>query len=202
MLWVGWFGFNGGSQLAADGGAGMAIAVTHLAAVSATIVWSAIEWKKHGKPSLVGAVTGAIAGLATVTPASGFVGPIGGLILGAASGVLCFLAVDLVKGKWKIDDSLDVFAVHGVGGALGTLLVAVLAVDGLGGIGVSVSNGNVGTQLGVQALGVLVTLAWSALFTYIIVKVVARLTGGLRVSAEDEAAGLDLVLHGERAYDL
>ena len=188
MLWVGWFGFNGGSQLAADGGAGMAIAVTHLAAVSAAIVWSAIEWKKHGKPSLVGAVTGVIAGLATVTPASGFIGPVGGLILGAVSGVLCYLAVDLVKAKWKIDDSLDVFAVHGVGGVLGTLLVAVLAVDGLGGVGVSVSNGNVGTQLGVQALGVLATLAWSGGLTFIIVKVVARLTGGLRVSAEDEAA--------------
>ena len=202
MLWVGWFGFNGGSQLAADGGAGMAIAVTHLAAVSAAIVWSAIEWKKHGKPSLVGAVTGVIAGLATVTPASGFIGPVGGLILGAASGVLCYLAVDLVKGKWKIDDSLDVFAVHGVGGVLGTLLVAVLAVDDLGGVGVSVSNGNVGTQLGVQALGVLATLAWSGCLTFIIVKVVARLTGGLRVSPEEEAAGLDLVIHGERAYDL
>ena len=126
-------------------------------------------------------------------PASGFVGPVGGLILGAVSGVLCYLAVDLVKGKWKIDDSLDVFAVHGVGGVLGTLLVSVLAVDGLGGVGVSVSNGNVGTQLGVQALGVLATLAWSGGFTFIIVKVVARLTGGLRVSAEDEAAGLDLV---------
>jgi Amt family ammonium transporter len=202
MLWVGWFGFNGGSQLAADGGAGMAIAATHFAAVGAAITWSVVEWKKVGKPSLVGMVTGVIAGLATVTPASGFIGPVGGLLLGAVAGVVCYLAVDLVKEKWNIDDSLDVFAVHGVGGVLGTLLVALLALDSLGGGGLSVSSGGFGAQLGVQALGVLATLVWSGGITFIIVKVTAALTGGLRVGAEDEMAGLDQALHGEEAYDL
>ena len=202
MLWVGWFGFNGGSQLAADGGAGLAIAATHFAAVGAAITWSIIEWKKVGKPSLVGMVTGVIAGLATVTPASGFISPVGGLLLGAVAGVVCYYAVDLVKGKWNIDDSLDVFAVHGVGGALGTLLVAVLALDSLGGGGLSVSSGGFGAQLGVQALGVLATFVWSGGVTFIIVKVTARLTGGLRVDSEDEMAGLDQALHGEQAYDL
>ena len=202
MLWVGWFGFNGGSQLAADGGAGMAIAATHFAAVGAAITWSVVEWKKVGKPSLVGMVTGVIAGLATVTPASGFIGPVGGLLLGAVAGVVCYFAVDLVKEKWNIDDSLDVFAVHGVGGVLGTLLVALLALDSLGGGGLSVSSGGFGSQLGVQALGVLATLVWSGGITFIIVKVTAALTGGLRVGAEDETAGLDQALHGEEAYDL
>ena len=202
MLWVGWFGFNGGSQLAADGGAGMAIAATHFAAVGAAITWSVVEWKKVGKPSLVGMVTGVIAGLATVTPASGFIGPVGGLLLGAVAGVVCYLAVDLVKEKWNIDDSLDVFAVHGVGGVLGTLLVALLALDSLGGGGLSVSSGGFGAQLGVQALGVLAILVWSGGITFIIVKVTAALTGGLRVGAEDEMAGLDQALHGEEAYDL
>ncbi len=202
MLWVGWFGFNGGSQLAADGGAGMAIAVTHIAAASAAVVWSAIEWIKFGKPSLVGAVTGVIAGLATVTPTSGFVGPVGGLILGAAAGAVCFFAVDVVKKKLKIDDSLDVFAVHGVGGILGTLLVAVLAIHALDGGGVLVESGTVGSQLGVQAIGVVAAVAWSAGFTFLILKVTAVLTGGLRVDEEAELVGLDLTTHGERGYDL
>ena len=202
MLWVGWFGFNGGSQLAADGGAGMAIAATHFAAVGAAITWSVVEWKKVGKPSLVGMVTGVIAGLATVTPASGFIGPVGGLLLGAVAGVVCYFAVGLVKEKWNIDDSLDVFAVHGVGGALGTLLVALLALGSLGGGGLSVSSGGFGAQLGVQALGVLATLVWSGGITFIIVKVTAALTGGLRVGPEEEIAGLDQALHGEEAYDL
>ncbi len=202
MLWVGWFGFNGGSQLAADGGAGMAVTVTHLAAATATIVWAGIEWARSGKPTLVGAVTGAIAGLATVTPASGFVGPVGGVILGAAAATVCFFAVNLVKDRLKIDDSLDVFAVHGVGGLLGTLLVAFLATDALGGSGLSVSNGAVGSQLGVQALGALVTVAWAGGFSYLIVKVTAALTGGIRSDPDDEEAGLDLSDHGERSYDL
>ena len=149
MLWVGWFGFNGGSQLAADGGAGMAIAVTHIAAVSGAIAWSTVEWIKFRKPSLVGTVTGVIAGLATVTPASGYVGPAGGLILGAVAGVVCFFAVDVVKERWRIDDSLDVFAVHGVGGIMGVLLVAFLAVAVLGGNGLTVERGSMGIQLGV-----------------------------------------------------
>ena len=202
MLWVGWFGFNGGSQLAADGGAGMAIVATHISAATAGIVWSQIEWIKFGKPSLVGTVTGVIAGLATVTPASGFVGPLGGLILGALAGAICFFAVDFVKERLNIDDSLDVFAVHGVGGILGTLLVALLAVGALGGNGVSVESGNIGAQVGVQAIGLLATAAWAATATFIIVKITGVLTGGLRVDREDELTGLDLATHGERGYDL
>ncbi len=202
MLWVGWFGFNGGSQLAADGGAGMAIAVTHIAAVGGAIAWSTVEWIKFRKPSLVGTVTGVIAGLATVTPASGFVGPAGGLILGAVAGVVCFFAVDMVKERWKIDDSLDVFAVHGVGGIIGTLLVALLAVAVLGGNGLAVERGSIGIQLGVQALGVIAAVAWAAVFTFVIVKVTSRLTSGLRVDEEDELVGLDLATHGERGYDM
>ena len=202
MLWVGWFGFNGGSQLAADGGAGMAIAVTHIAAVSGAIAWSTVEWIKFRKSSLVGAVTGVIAGLATVTPASGFVGPAGGLILGALAGVVCFFVVDVVKYHWKIDDSLDVFAVHGMGGIIGTLLVPFLAVAVLGGGGLSVENGSIVFQLGVQALGVVAAMAWSGGFTFVIVMVTTWLTGGTRVDEEDELVGLDLAIHGERGYDM
>ncbi len=201
MLWVGWFGFNGGSQLAADGGAGMAIFATHLAAATAAIVWSAIEWVKFGKPSLVGAVTGVIAGLATVTPASGFIGPIGGVILGAGGGFLCFYAVQLVKNTFKIDDSLDVFAVHGVGGILGSLLVAVLATASFGGPGLSEGQ-TIGGQLSVQAIGVIATVIWSIVATFIILKVAGALTGGIRVPNDDEVEGLDLAAHGERGYDL
>lgn len=201
MLWVGWYGFNGGSQLAADGGAGMAIAATHIAAATAALVWTGIEWAKFGKPSLVGAVTGVIAGLATVTPASGFVGPMGGLILGAAAGFVCFYAVQLVKFTFRIDDSLDVFAVHGVGGILGSLLVAFLALDVFGGGGLADGQNSAG-QLTVQAIGIGVTIVWSIVFTFIILKVVTALTGGLRVSEEHEIEGLDLAAHGERGYDI
>ena len=202
MLWVGWFGFNGGSELAANGFAGTAIAATHFAAVGAAITWSAIEWKKFGKPSLVGIVTGVIAGLATVTPTSGFVDPVGGLAVGAVAGVVCFFAVELVKQRWRIDDSLDVFAVHGVGGIMGTLAVSLVAVTALGGRGLSVESGNIGAQLGVQALGVVATLIWSGGITYIIVKITGALTAGLRVAPQNEWTGLDLAAHGERAYDL
>ena len=201
MLWVGWYGFNGGSQLAADGGAGMAIMATHTAAAMAALTWSAIEWIKFGKPSLVGAVTGVIAGLATVTPASGFVGPMGGLILGLAAGIVCFYAVQVVKFSVKVDDSLDVFAVHGVGGILGSILVSVLALDVFGGGGLP-DGQSVGGQLGVQALGVGITIVWSVVFTYLILRVTRVLTGGLRVSEEDEIQGLDIASHGESGYDL
>ena len=201
LLWVGWFGFNGGSQLAADGGAGMAIAVTHISASSAAIVWSIIEWVKFGKPSLVGAVTGVIAGLATITPASGFVGPGGALILGVAAGVICFFATQLVKRVWRIDDSLDVFAVHGVGGIGGSLLVAVLAVTALGGSGLAESM-TIAKQLGVQAIGAAAVLAWSGFFTFLIIKASGALTGGLRVSEDDEQTGLDIAAHAERGYHL
>ncbi|MCA8927504.1 MAG: ammonium transporter [Alphaproteobacteria bacterium] len=201
MLWVGWYGFNGGSQLAADGGAGMAIAATHIAAATAALTWSAIEWVKFGKPSVVGAVTGVIAGLATVTPASGFVGPMGGLILGLAAGFVCFYAVQIMKFSLKLDDSLDVFAVHGVGGILGSLLLSVLALAAFGGRGLAEGQTAIG-QLGVQAVGVGVTLIWSAGLTFLIVKVTGALTGGLRVTEEQEIEGLDLAYHGERGYDI
>ena len=200
MLWVGWFGFNGGSQLAADGGAGMAIAVTHISAATAAITWSVIEWVKFGKPSLVGAVTGVIAGLATITPASGFVGPIGALIIGAAAGVICFYLVGLVKNRFKIDDSLDVFAVHGVGGILGTLLLAPLAAVSLGGGG-QADGVSMMDQLGVQALCVAIVIGWSLAVSYVIIKVSQGLFG-LRVDPEDENTGLDLPSHGERGYEL
>lgn len=200
MLWVGWFGFNGGSQLAADGGAGMAIAVTHISAATAGIVWALIEWMKFGKPSLVGAVTGLIAGLATITPASGFVGPIGALIIGASAGAVCFVAVGFIKNVFRIDDSLDVFAVHGVGGILGTLLLAPLAMTALGGVGQAAGVTWSG-QLGVQATGVIVSVAWSLAFTFVIVMIVKGVCG-LRVSEDDETTGLDLPAHGERGYDI
>lgn len=202
MLWVGWFGFNGGSALAADGVAGMAVVVTHIAAASGAIAWSSVEWIKSGKPSLVGAVTGVIAGLATVTPASGFIGPVGGLILGLTAGVVCFFAVDIVKKGMKIDDSLDVFAVHGVGGILGTLLVSFLGVSFFGGAGLSVHSGTIVSQFGVQLLGVITVVAWAAFATFIIVKFTSFLTGGIRVNEEQENKGLDLVAHGEQGYDI
>jgi len=199
MLWVGWFGFNAGSALSAGTDAGMAMLVTHISAATATLVWMGIEWRKYGKPSLVGAVTGTIAGLATITPASGYVGPLAALIIGSAAGFVCFLMVEVVKGRWKIDDSLDVLAVHGIGGALGTLLVALLA--GLpGGSGVSEGN-TVITQFGVQLLGVVVTGVFSALATWILVKLTKALVG-LRVSREEEIEGLDYTTHGETGYNL
>ncbi len=201
LLWVGWFGFNGGSQLAADGLAGMAIAVTHIAAATAALVWAGIEWIKFRKISLVGAATGVIAGLATITPASGFVGPVGALVLGAAAGVICFFATEVVKQAWRIDDSLDVFAVHGVGGILGVLLVSALAVEALGGHGLG-EDMTIARQLGVQTVGLIATLAWSAAVTFVVVKVAGALVGGIRVDEEDELVGLDLATHGERGYDL
>lgn len=198
LLWVGWFGFNGGSALAANGDATMAILVTHLSASTATLVWVAIERVKFGKPSLVGAVTGTIAGLATITPASGSVGPLGGVILGLVGGVVCYIAVDLVKGRFKIDDSLDVLAVHGVGGATGTILVALLLTVGSGAAGAS-DLGAFG-QLQVQVIGVVAVAIWSLVATYAIVKVTQALIG-LRVSEDDELAGLDQCSHGETGYN-
>ena len=200
MLWVGWFGFNAGSALAADGGAGMAMAVTHISAATGSLVWVFIEWKKFGKPSLVGIVTGMVAGLATITPASGFVGPIGGLCIGLLGGFVCYWAVGLVKEKLGIDDSLDVFAVHGVGGILGTLAAAVFVTDGLGGAGLA-DGMTVGTQLGVQATGVVATVVWSAVATAVIVFVV-RAICGLRADDDEMEVGLDLSYHGERDYNL
>jgi Amt family ammonium transporter len=200
MLWVGWFGFNGGSALAANGNAGMAIAVTHVAAAVGALTWAAIEWVRYGKPSLVGAVTGMVAGLASITPASGFVGPIGALIIGLIGGYVCQWVTAYLKQVRQIDDSLDVFAVHGVGGVLGTLLTAFLALEAFGGLGIVVDTGAV-AQLGVQVLGVLAVGVWSAALTYGIVKVVGAMVP-LRVSEVVELEGLDVNIHGERAYDL
>ncbi|MBL8551426.1 MAG: ammonium transporter [Hyphomonadaceae bacterium] len=197
MLWVGWYGFNGGSALTASADAGMAIMATHISACAAGVVWAGIEWAKFGRPSMVGAVTGVIAGLATVTPASGFVGPIGGLILGAAGAAVCFYAVQFVKQVWKVDDSLDVFAVHGVGGVLGTLLLAVLMSDAFGGKGYA-EGATMGSQLGVQALGVVAVVAWSAAASFALVHITKALVG-LRAKDEHVREGLDLSAHGERA---
>ena len=199
MLWVGWFGFNGGSALAADGAAGMAITVTHISAATACLTWVAIEWIKFGKPSLVGIATGAIAGLATITPGSGFVGPIGGLVFGFLAGIICFYAINVVKSMWKIDDSLDVFAVHGVGGVLGILLTSVFAAPGLGGLGGD--DYSIGTAFIGQLIGTVVTVIWAGVVGFIILKIVQAAVG-LRTTPEEETEGLDITAHGERSYDL
>ena len=184
MLWVGWFGFNGGSQLAADGGAALAITVTHISAATASLTWALWEKVKYGRASLVGLVTGTIAGLASITPASGFVGPIEALIIGAVAGILCQEAVTVIRNKLQIDDTLDVFAVHGVGGIFGTIMIAVFG------------QGAWAAQLGGLVIGL-----FTLVVTTLLVKGVAAITG-LRVDAETEVNGLDLSVHGERAYDV
>jgi Amt family ammonium transporter len=196
MLWVGWFGFNAGSQLAANESAGMTMLVTHISAAVASLTWMVIEWKKTGKPGLVGIVTGMVAGLASITPASGNVGPLGAVLIGLMAGSICYFACGFVKGKLKIDDSLDVFAVHGVGGIMGTIMVAVFGTAAFGGTG---SFGIV-EQLGTQLFALGVVIAWSAVATTIIV-FVCKKTTGLRVDQEVEHAGLDLAEHGETAYN-
>ena len=204
MLWVGWFGFNGGSALAANGDAAMAMLVTHISAAAGAMTWMFYEWIKFGKPSALGAVTGLIAGLGTITPASGFVGPGGALIIGIFAGLICFNAVIIIKQVLKIDDSLDVFPVHGVGGILGTLLVGVFASTQLGifsGQGFAEGITTMREQLGVQAIGVVSTLVYTAIMTYIILKVVQMITG-LRVSEDEETQGLDIIDHEERGYDM
>jgi len=200
MLWVGWFGFNAGSALSAGADAGMALAVTHISAATATLVWIVIEAVKFGKPSMVGAVTGAIAGLASITPASGYVGPGGALVIGLAGGTICYLGVMVVKHRLKIDDSLDVLAVHGVGGALGILLTAVFADAALGGIGLAEGQ-TMGGQALIQLTGLVAVLVWSVVVSFLIVKVVQAIVG-LRVSDEVEEQGLDINVHGERAYNM
>ncbi|WP_111977265.1 ammonium transporter [Algibacillus agarilyticus] len=205
MLWVGWFGFNGGSALAANGDAAMAITVTHISAAAGSLAWMMMEWLKHGKPSVLGIVTGMVAGLGTITPASGFVGPAGALIIGLSAGVICFYATVLIKQKWKIDDSLDVFPVHGVGGIIGTLFAGVFASTELGlfsGYGFADGITSISEQVTVQAIGVLATGLYTAVVTFIILKLVGLLTGGIRVDHEDEIKGLDLVSHDERGYNL
>jgi Amt family ammonium transporter len=200
MLWVGWFGFNAGSALAADGSAGMAMLVTHISAAVASLVWAGIEWAKFGKPSVIGIVTGAIAGLASITPASGFVGPLGAVVIGLSAGVICQWFTTWIKLRLTIDDSLDVFAVHGVGGILGTLLAAFFAAKSLGGLGLP-EGVTMSDQFVVQLIGVVSVVIFSGVLTWIIAKVVA-ITVGLRVSEEEEIDGLDISAHGERGYDL
>jgi len=203
MLWVGWFGFNGGSALAANGDAAMAMLVTHISAATAAITWMFYEWVKFGKPTALGMVTGIIAGLGTITPASGFVGPAGALVIGFLAGVVCFNAVIFVKQKLKIDDSLDVFPVHGVGGIIGTLLAGIFAASSLGIFsGQGLAEGmSISSQLGVQFVGVISTIIYTAVTTFIILKIVEPITG-LRVTDDEEQQGIDITSHEEKGYDL
>jgi ammonium transporter, Amt family len=200
MLWVGWFGFNAGSALAANGSAGMAMLTTHMAAAAGSLAWMSMEWVKFGKPSVLGIVTGMVAGLGTITPASGFVGPAGALVIGLAAGVICFLATQFIKRKLEIDDSLDVFPVHGVGGFAGVLLTAIFSATYFDGLGLP-EGVSVGEQLRVQALGAVATAGWCAVATFGILKAVNVLLP-LRLSAEAETEGLDLALHDERGYNV
>ena len=198
MLWVGWFGFNAGSAVAADGAAGMAMLVTHIGASLGSLTWMTCEWVRYGKPSVLGIVTGMVAGLATITPASGFVGPLGALVIGIAGGLGCFLATQFIKRKLKIDDSLDVFPVHAVGGMIGLLLTAVFSAAGLGGLGLDMG---MGAQFGVQVVGIVATFVWCAVVSYGLLKAINAIVP-LRVSVDEETEGLDIVLHEERGYNL
>lgn len=203
MLWVGWFGFNGGSALAANGDAGMAMLVTHISAASGSLSWMMMEWTKHGKPSVLGIVTGMVAGLGTITPASGFVGPAGALVIGFSAGIICYYATQAIKQRFQIDDSLDVFPVHGVGGILGTLLAGVFASDALGVFsGQGYNEGmDMVSQVSVQLIGIVATFTYTAVITYMLLKLVDKLLV-LRIDEEGEMRGLDLVEHDERGYDL
>jgi Amt family ammonium transporter len=203
MLWVGWFGFNGGSALAANGDAGMAMLVTHISAAAGSLSWMMMEWTKHGKPSVLGIVTGMVAGLGTITPASGFVGPAGALVIGFSAGIICYYATQAIKQRFQIDDSLDVFPVHGVGGILGTLLAGVFASDALGVFsGQGYNEGmDMISQVSVQVIGIIATFTYTAVVTYVLLKLVDKLLV-LRVDEEGEMRGLDLVEHDERGYDL
>ena len=198
MLWVGWFGFNAGSAVAADGAAGMAMLVTHIGASLGSLTWMTCEWVRYGKPSVLGIVTGMVAGLATITPASGFVGPLGALVIGIAGGLGCFLATQYIKRKLKIDDSLDVFPVHAVGGMIGLLLTAFFSAAGLGGLGLDMG---MGAQFGVQVVGIAATFVWCAAVSYGLLKAINAIVP-LRVSDDEETEGLDIVLHEERGYNL
>jgi len=204
MLWVGWFGFNAGSAVAANNSAAMAMLVTHLSAASGSLAWMAMEWIRHGKPSVLGIVTGMVAGLGTITPASGSVGPAAAVVIGLSAGVICYFATNYLKNVLKVDDSLDVFPVHGVGGMLGTLLAGVFCSPALGifsGNGFSDGIDSIGGQLAVQATGVVATLVYAGIVTFVLLKIVNALVG-LRVDSDEETQGLDLVLHDERGYDL
>jgi Amt family ammonium transporter len=204
MLWVGWFGFNAGSALGANNTAAMAMLVTHLSAACGALAWMTMEWVRHGKPSVLGIVTGMVAGLGTITPASGSVGPAAAVVIGLSAGVICYFATNLLKNALKVDDSLDVFPVHGVGGILGTLLAGVFCSTQLGifsGNGFSDGIDSIGGQLAVQATGVVATFVYTGVMTFIILKLVDMMVG-LRVDDDEENQGLDLVLHDERGYNL
>ena len=200
MLWVGWFGFNAGSALAADGAAGMAMLVTHIGAATGSLAWLFCEWLRYGKPSVLGIVTGMVAGLGTITPASGFVGPMGAIAIGAIAGVVCFFATSWMKRTLRIDDSLDVTPVHGVGGVIGTLLTGVFAATSLGGVGYG-ENGTMGGQVATQLAGIAAIGAWSGALTWILLKLVDAVNG-LRVNPDEETEGLDTVEHNEKGYNL
>lgn len=203
MLWVGWFGFNAGSALAANGDAGMAMLVTHLSAATGCLTWSLVEWKRFGKPSALGAITGMVAGLGTITPASGYVGPAGAVVIGFSAGIICFYCTLTLKQVLKIDDSLDVFPVHGVGGILGTFLAGIFASSELGLFsGQGLADGvTIASQLKVQLIGIVATFAYTAVVTWGILKLVDVLVG-LRVTADEESEGLDITGHNEVGYDL
>ncbi|MBF0309399.1 MAG: ammonium transporter [Magnetococcales bacterium] len=200
MLWVGWYGFNAGSALAANGNAGMAMLVTHMGASAGALAWMGMEWVRHGKPSVLGIVTGMVAGLGTITPASGYVGPMGGILIGFIAGVVCYWSTLYCKRKLNIDDSLDVFPVHGVGGIIGTLMAGVFASPLLGGLGYP-AGVTMASQVGVQAIGVVATIVWSAVLSYVLYKAVDAMVG-FRVDTLQEVDGLDLALHDERGYSI
>jgi Amt family ammonium transporter len=201
MLWVGWFGFNAGSALMANGTAGMALAVTQIAAACAALGWMFCEWWLHGKPSVLGVASGAVAGLVAITPASGTAGPLGAIAIGFIAGACCFISAVKLKRKLGYDDALDVFGVHAVGGIIGALLTGVFCADYLGGTGFSVAEGTMGAQLAAQALGVGVTLGYSGIVSFVVLKAIDA-TIGLRVNEGDETEGLDIALHDERGYNL
>ncbi|MEJ2105779.1 MAG: ammonium transporter [Acidiferrobacteraceae bacterium] len=201
MLWVGWFGFNAGSELAADGTAGMAMAVTQIATAAAALGWMLSEWITHGKPSMLGIASGAVAGLVAITPASGTAGPMGAIAIGAAAGIGCFIAATKIKKAFGYDDSLDAFGVHAIGGIIGALLTGVFAAKSLGGAGLGVESGSIGDQVGVQLVGIAATLIYTGVVTFIILKVLDIIMG-LRVTEEEETEGLDIALHDEKGYNL
>ena len=198
MLWVGWFGFNAGSAVAANGDAGMAMLVTHISAAAGSLAWMCIEWVKHGKPSVLGIVTGMVAGLGTITPASGYVGPIGALVIGISAGIVCYYSTQYIKRTLKIDDSLDVFPVHGVGGILGTILAGVFVAEQFGGIGYA-EGVTMSSQLTVQLYGVLATTFWCGIMTLVLLLLTKKLVG-LRITEDQENVGLDVSEHDERGY--
>lgn len=205
VLWVGWFGFNAGSALAANSSAAMAMLVTHLSAAAGALAWMGIEWIKFRKPSVLGIVTGMVAGLGTITPASGYVGPGGAVVIGLVAGVVCFVMTQLVKRVWKIDDSLDVFPVHGVGGIIGTFMAGIFASTQLGafsGSGFGAGIDSIGQQVQVQLIGIASTLVFTVVVTYVLLKLTALFTKGLRVTKDEESAGLDISLHEEEGYKL